>query len=105
MERKIEELLMKMGFEPAQKGFVLIVKSVVVILKNNCNSLKVSEIYNEVCGGEIKYCTYDRNVRRAIEYAYISDCDLYREMFNGQRPKLKDALYRIALMVKMKEEE
>lgn len=105
MEIKIEEFLMNMGFEPSQKGFGFIVKSVVVILKNNNNPMKVSDIYNEVCGDEgIKYCTYDRLVRYAIESSYLKGCDLYCEFFNGQIPKLKDALYRIALKMKMIQE-
>ena len=103
MELKISKLLMRMGFEPSLKGFAFIVKSVAVILENNCNQMKVNEIYNEVCAKleeELKYCTYDRNIRHAIERAYISDCKLYREVFNGKRPKVKDALYRIALVMK-----
>lgn len=105
MEKEIESLLIDTGFEPHQKGFRLIIESLLVILENNCQTMMIRDIYNKVCADEsIKYCTYDRNIRHSIECSYLNDYDLFRHMFDGQRPKVKEALYRLSLEIKMNKE-
>lgn len=104
MKKTIENTLIEMGFNPAVKGFTYIVNTVDVIFKNNCEAMKVSEIFELASGDEeFKYNTYGRNIRNAIELAYVNDAELYRQVFDGQLPKLKSALYRIAYLIKNNE--
>lgn len=104
MRKEIENTLITMGFCPSVKGFLYIVNAIEVILKNDCQSMKVADIYAIGNSKEgVKYCSFDRNIRRAIETAYLNDAELYLELFKGQLPKLKAALYTIAYYIKNSE--
>ena len=86
MKNVVKQMLLDLGVNPANKGFNELAKAILMVVDKG-EPMMMKEIYQSIYPeGEVKYCSFDRNCRWAIENTYLADTDMYKHLF-GQTEK------------------
>ena len=97
MKNVVKQMLLDLGVNPANKGFNELVN-------DKGEPMMMKEIYQSIYPeGEVKYCSFDRNCRWAIENTYLADTDVYKHLFGQTEkcPSLKFFIHAVATEIQI----
>ena len=100
MKNVVKQMLLDLGVNPANKGFNELAKAILMVVDKG-EPMMMKEIYQSIYPeGEVKYCSFDRNCRWAIENTYLADTDIYINIYLG---KQKNALALNFLFMRLRQ--
>ena len=103
MENTIKQMLLDLGVNPSNKGFCELCKAIQVVVENG-EPVMMKDIYQTIHpNGEVKYCSFDRNCRWAIENAYLVDTEMFKRLFGQTEkcPSLKFFIHAVATEIQI----
>ena len=103
MKNIVRQMLLDLGVNPANKGFSELTKAIVMVV-DKCEPMKMKEIYQMIYPeAQVKYCSFDRNCRWAIENAYLVDTEMYKRLFGQTEkcPSLKFFIHAVATEIQI----
>ena len=103
MKNVVKQMLLDLGVNPANKGFNELVKAILMVVDKG-EPMKMKEIYQMIYPeGEVKYCSFDRNCRWAIENAYVVYTEMFKRLFGQTEkcPNLKLFIHAVATEIQI----
>lgn len=103
MKNVVKQMLLDLGVNPANKGFNELAKAILMVVDKG-EPMMMKEIYQSIYPeGEVKYCSFDRNCRWAIENTYLADADMYKHLFGQTEkcPSLKFFIHAVATEIQI----
>lgn len=103
MKNVVRQKLIDLGVKPSSKGFGELSKAILMVI-DKAEPMMMKEIYQSIYPeGEVKYCSFDRNCRWAIENAYLVDTEMYKRLFGRTEkcPSLKFFIHAVATEIQI----
>lgn len=103
MKNVVKQMLLDLGVNPANKGFNELVKAILMVVDKG-EPMMMKDIYQTIHpNGEMKYCSFDRNCRWAIENAYLVDTEMFKRLFGKTEkcPSLKFFIHAVATEIQI----
>lgn len=103
MKNVVRQMLIDLGVNPSNKGFSELSKAILMVVDKG-EPMMVKEIYQSLYPeGEVKYCSFDRNCRLAIENAYLVDTEMFKRLFGRTEkcPSLKFFIHAVATEIQI----
>ena len=103
MENTIKQMLLDLGVYQSNKGFSELSKAILMVV-DKCEPMMMKEIYQSIYPeGEVKYCSFDRNCRWAIENAYVVYTEMFKRLFGQTEkcPNLKFFIHAVATEIQI----
>ena len=103
MQNVVRQMLLDLGVKPSSKGFGELSKAILMVI-GKAEPMMMKEIYESIYpGAEVKYCSFDRNCRWAIENAYVVYTETFRRLFGQTEkcPNLKLFIHAVATEIQL----
>ena len=103
MKNVIRQMLMDLGVNPSNKGYSELSKAILMVVDKR-EPMMMKEIYQSLYPeSEVKYCSFDRNCRLAIENAYLVDTEMFKRLFGQTEkcPNLKFFIHVVAAEIQI----
>ena len=103
MKNVVRQKLIDLGVKPSSKAFGELSKAILMVI-DKAEPMMMKEIYGSIYpGAEVKYHTFDRNCRWAIENAYVVYTEKFSHLFGqtAKCPSLKLFIHAVATEIQL----